>query len=80
MKETRTQLRKGRAIPHCAAVEPQSTILTRPSLRFPRAYRSRFLVLLIEPGLEWREVVDDGGRIHLIFAGHCLQRFRPGLA
>jgi hypothetical protein len=23
-------LRKGRAVPHCAAAEPQSTILTRP--------------------------------------------------
>src|SRR5262249_31919287 len=38
------------------------------------------LVLFVKPLLERREVVENRGGVHLLFAGHGLERFRPRLA
>src|SRR5947208_2080533 len=38
------------------------------------------LVLFVEPLLEWRKVVEDGGGIHLALAADGFQRVRPRLA
>src|ERR1700686_2808822 len=38
------------------------------------------LVLLIEPGLQGGEVVEDGGGVHLVLAGDFLEGFGPGAA
>ena len=38
------------------------------------------LVLFIQPLFQWRKIIDDRGRVHLVFARQCLQRFRPRFA
>src|SRR4051812_46490706 len=38
------------------------------------------LVLLLEPRLERREVIEDRGGVHLALAGERLERVGPGLA
>src|SRR5262245_53557995 len=38
------------------------------------------LVLLVEPGLQRREVVEDGRGVHLVLAGDDLERLGPGTA
>ena len=37
------------------------------------------LDLLVQPGLQWRDVVDDRGCVHLLGAGQGFESFRPGL-
>src|SRR4051794_13621395 len=38
------------------------------------------LVLFVEPSLEWREVVEDRRRVHLLLPGDRLQRLGPRAA
>ena len=37
-------------------------------------------VLFVEPRLERSEVLEHRRRVHLVFAGQCVQRFRPRTA
>src|SRR5688572_28127437 len=68
-------------------------VLTMHSMHGPSRYRGvvssfalrlrgcrSLLVLGVQPGLEWREVVDDGSGVHLILTGHRLECFWPGFA
>jgi hypothetical protein len=57
MKEIPTQLRKGGAIPHCAAAEPQNTIVARPLRIRARTYS---LALRLVIGLRRS---GSGGRV-----------------
>src|SRR4029079_2514564 len=69
---------RGRSGTALAATPAAGTAMSSALIPLPAALLP--LVLLVEPGPQGGEVVEDGRGVHFRAAGHGLERLRPGAA